>query len=43
VLTAAEFVNGYQLAQKNGARAILMLGPEAGSLGCPLCASLGTL
>ncbi len=35
VLSAADFVNGYQLAQKNEARAILMLGPEAGSLGLP--------
>ena len=31
-LTAADFVNAYQLAQKHEARAILMLGPEAGSL-----------
>ena len=41
VLTAAEFVNGYQLAQKNGARAILMLGPEAGSLGLPALREFG--
>jgi len=32
MLTAADFVNGHQLAQKSGARAILMLGQEAGSL-----------
>jgi hypothetical protein len=31
-LTAADFVNAYQLAQKNEARAILMLSPESGSL-----------
>ncbi|WP_263358033.1 hypothetical protein [Acidicapsa ligni] len=30
--TAADFVNAYQLAQKNEARAILMLGPESESL-----------
>ena len=32
-LTAGDFVNAYQLAEKNKARAILMLGPESGSLG----------
>lgn len=32
VLTAADFTNAYQLAQKSSARAILMLGAEAGSL-----------
>lgn len=32
-LTAADFVNAYHLAQKNDSRAILMLGPESGSLG----------
>jgi glucosylglycerate synthase len=32
-LTATDFVNAYQLAEKNNARAILMLGPESGSLG----------
>jgi len=32
-LTAADFANAYQLAGKHDARAILMLGPEAGSLG----------
>jgi hypothetical protein len=31
-LTAADFVNAYQLAQKHEARAVLMLGPECGSL-----------
>jgi len=34
-LTAADFANAYQLAEKNEARAILMLGPESGSLGSP--------
>jgi hypothetical protein len=32
-LTAADFVTAYQLAEKNEARAILMLGAESGSLG----------
>jgi hypothetical protein len=32
-LTAADFVNAYQLAEKNEARAILMLSRESGSLG----------
>jgi hypothetical protein len=31
-LTAADFVNAYQLAVRNGNRAILMLGPESASL-----------
>jgi len=31
--TAADFANAYQLAQKNEAGAILMLGPESSSLG----------
>ena len=31
-LTASDFVTVYQLAQKNGARSILMLGPESASL-----------
>ncbi len=31
-LTAAHFVNAYTLADKNEARAILMLGPDSGSL-----------
>jgi glucosylglycerate synthase len=31
-LTAADFVNAHELAQKYEARAILMLGPDAGSL-----------
>jgi len=34
-LTAADFVNAYQLAEKNEARSILMLGPESGSLSSP--------
>jgi hypothetical protein len=34
-LTAADFVNAYELAEKNEAHAILMLGPESGSLGSP--------
>jgi hypothetical protein len=34
-LTAAEFVNAQQLAQKNSARGILLLGPEADSLSAP--------
>jgi glucosylglycerate synthase len=32
ILTAAEFANAYQLAQRNNARAILLLGGEADSL-----------
>jgi glucosylglycerate synthase len=32
-LTASDFVSAYQLAEKNKARAILILGPESGSLG----------
>lgn len=32
-LTAADFVNAYRLADKNKARAILMLGPESSLLG----------
>jgi hypothetical protein len=32
-ITAADFVTAYQLAEKNEARAILMLGAESGSLG----------
>ena len=32
-LTASDFTNAYELAGKNGARAILMLGPESASLG----------
>lgn len=31
-LTAGDFANAHQVAQKNNARAILVLGPEAGSL-----------
>jgi len=34
-LTAADFLNAYQLAEKNEARAILMLSSESGSLGSP--------
>jgi hypothetical protein len=41
MLTPAEFVNGYQLAHQDDARAILMLGPEAGSLGLPALRELG--
>ncbi|MGC1462356.1 MAG: hypothetical protein WA802_09150 [Terracidiphilus sp.] len=41
ILTAADFVNGHQLAQKNEARAILILGPEAGSLEVPALRELG--
>jgi hypothetical protein len=33
ILTAADFVSAYQLAEKYEARAILMLGSESGSLG----------
>jgi hypothetical protein len=32
ILTAADFLNAYQLAAKNEARAILMLGPDSNSL-----------
>jgi hypothetical protein len=31
-LTASDFVNAYQVAQKNEARAILLLGPDSGSM-----------
>jgi len=41
-LTAADFVNAYQLAEKQNARAILMLGPEAGSLGSAAVCDLAT-
>ncbi len=34
-LTAADFVNAYQIAEKNGVRALLMLGPECASLAGP--------
>jgi hypothetical protein len=34
-LTAFDFVNAYQLAQKNNARAVLMLGPGSASLASP--------
>jgi hypothetical protein len=32
-LTGADFINAYQLAEKNHARGILLLGPESASLG----------
>jgi len=41
-LTPADFVNAYELAQKHEARAILMLGPDAGSLGTNALHDLGT-
>jgi hypothetical protein len=41
MLTASDFVSAHQLAQKNGARAILMLGQEAGSLGLTALSALG--
>ncbi len=41
MLTAADFVNSHQLAQKNGARGILMLGPESGSLEMSALRELG--
>ena len=41
MLTAADFLNSHQLAHKNGARAILMLGLEAGSLAVPALRELG--
>ncbi|MDE3149461.1 MAG: hypothetical protein KGL37_08325 [Acidobacteriota bacterium] len=34
-ITAADFVNAYQLARENSASSILMLGPESGSLSLP--------
>jgi len=39
-LTAADFVNAYQLAEENRARAILMLGPGAESLSTPALSNL---
>lgn len=42
MLTAADFINGYQLAREHGARAILILGPEAGSLGLAALRDLGS-
>ncbi len=39
-LTALDFVNAYQLAEKNQASAVLMLGPESGSLSAAELASL---
>ncbi len=41
-LTAADFVNAYQLAKKNEAHAILMLGRESGSLGTSALRTLAT-
>jgi hypothetical protein len=38
--TASDFVNAYQLAQKNEARAILMLGPGSASLASPSLSKL---
>src|SRR6266702_2685963 len=40
-LTAADFINAYQIAQKHEARAILMLGPDCGSLGTTALRNLG--
>lgn len=34
-LTSADFVNAYQIAEKNSARALMILGPECASLGGP--------
>ncbi len=41
MLTATDFVNAHQLAQKHGAGAVLMLGPEAGTLGQHALGELG--
>ncbi len=41
MLSAADFVNAHQLAQKNGSRAILMLGPETNSLELAALRELG--
>ena len=41
-LTAADFVNAWQLAEKNHARAILILGVGAGSLGLPALRELAS-
>ena len=43
LLTAAEFGSAYQIAQKNNARAILMLGQEAGSLSSSGLRDLATM
>jgi hypothetical protein len=40
-LTAADFVSAYQLASKNNAPAVLMLGPESGSLASSAIQALG--
>jgi hypothetical protein len=41
MLTAADFLNAYQLAEKNQAQAILMLGPESSSLSSSTLRDLG--
>jgi hypothetical protein len=41
-LTAADFVNAYELARKHEARAILVLGPESGSLSANALHDLAT-
>ncbi len=41
-LTATDFVNAYQLAQKHDARNILLLGGESGSLSAEAIRNLGT-
>jgi hypothetical protein len=41
-LTATDFVNAYQLAQKHEARNVLLLGSESGSLSADAIRSLGT-
>ena len=41
MLSAADFVNAYQLAEKNQAHAIVMLGPESGSLSSSAIRELG--
>jgi glucosylglycerate synthase len=41
MLTAADFLNAYQLAEKNQAQAILMLGPESNSLSSSALRDLG--
>src|ERR1035441_6396677 len=41
MLTAADFLNAYQLAEKNQAQGILMLGPESSSLSSSALRDLG--
>lgn len=41
LLTAADFAGAYQISEKNGARAILILGPESGSLDSSAIRDLG--